>query len=104
MIVAPGSTSSDSSLSTGGLSSILPSKITSLSSYYIHLVSLFVPTAFDYSIARFAQLALDALDEEEVEDETVAKDLWTKLFRSWAAVGEYEKAYQAIMATPYHET
>ncbi|GAA5827090.1 hypothetical protein JCM5353_006183, partial [Sporobolomyces roseus] len=99
------SISSDSSLAAGGLSSILSSStISSLSSYYIHLVSLFVPTLFDYSLARFAQLALDALDEEGSEDEETAKDLWTKLFRSWASIGEYEKAYQAIMYTPYHET
>ncbi|GAA6058592.1 hypothetical protein JCM10212_007031 [Sporobolomyces blumeae] len=96
--------SADSSLSSGGLSRILPSSVTSLSAYYIHLVSLFVPTPFDYSIARFAELALDALDDEGVDDDETKKDLWSKIFRSYAAVGEYEKAYQAIMGTPFPET
>ncbi|GAA5940387.1 uncharacterized protein JCM15063_002619 [Sporobolomyces koalae] len=97
----------------GGLSAILPPKhLGSLSAYYVHLVSIFVPTGYDHSIAKFCQLALDALDDDDHDDraelerttEEDEKDLWTKLFRSWAAVGEYEKAYQAIMETPYHET
>ncbi|GAA5990570.1 hypothetical protein JCM5350_001037, partial [Sporobolomyces pararoseus] len=99
----------------GGLESILPfSKVKSLSSYYIHLVSLFVPACFDQSIARFSQLALDAIDQEReregagetmrVEDEQVEKDLWMKLFTSFAKLGQFEQAYRVIMDTPYHET
>ncbi|GAA5955260.1 hypothetical protein JCM3765_003262 [Sporobolomyces pararoseus] len=106
----------DTDQDQGGLESILLSttrhgrggrdKINSLSKFYIHLVSLFVPTSFDYSIARFSQLALDALDEEGVEeqDEVVEKDLWMKLFTSFAKMGQFEKAYQVIMETPHHET
>ncbi|GAA5862780.1 hypothetical protein JCM8547_006543 [Rhodosporidiobolus lusitaniae] len=95
--------SSDSSSSS--LSIILPSSIgSSLARFYIHLVALFVPTPFDASIARFALLALEALEDEGVTDEVTEKDLWTKLFRSYAATGDYEKAYGAIISTPYHET
>lgn len=97
--------SDDPSVSTGTIQEVLPSSVKTLGQYYVHVVSLFVPTAFDLSIARFAQLALDAYDEEgEHLDEQDGKDLWTKLFRSYAAVGDYEKAYRAIMDTPYHET
>ncbi|BGP12916.1 hypothetical protein JCM10213_004335 [Rhodosporidiobolus nylandii] len=91
--------------STSALPLILPSSVSSsLARFYIHLVSLFVPTPFDGAVARFAQLALEALEQEGVQDEPAEKDLWVKLFRSYAATGDYEQAYEVIMAAPYHET
>ncbi|GAA5902615.1 hypothetical protein JCM5296_000723 [Sporobolomyces johnsonii] len=88
-----------------GLSLVLPRQVgTSLARYYIHIVSLFVPYSMDHAIARFAHLALEQLDEEGIEDEVAAKDLWMKLFRSLAATAQFEKAYEVIMETPYHET
>ncbi|GAA5962589.1 hypothetical protein JCM21900_000955 [Sporobolomyces salmonicolor] len=91
--------------SASGLSLVLPSQIgTSLARYYIHIVSLFVPYSIDHAIARFARLALEQLDEEGIEDEVAAKDLWIKLFRSLAATGEFEQAYEVVMEAPYHET
>ncbi|GAA6013580.1 hypothetical protein JCM11491_002714 [Sporobolomyces phaffii] len=94
---------------SGGLREILPEDVSSLAKYYVHVVELCVPTPFDETVARFAQLALDALDDDDDNDEAevdeaVAKDLWTKLFRAWAAVGEYDRAYRAIMDTPFHDT
>ncbi|GAA5831797.1 hypothetical protein JCM11251_003887 [Rhodosporidiobolus azoricus] len=88
------------------LSLILPGQIgSSLARFYIHLVSLFISTPFDAAVARFAQLALEALEAEGGEtDEPTEKDLWIKLFRSYAALGDYERAYEVIMAVPYHET
>ncbi|GAA5994757.1 uncharacterized protein JCM10292_004335 [Rhodotorula paludigena] len=87
------------------LSLVVPSPAaTTLSQYYFHLVSLFVPTPFDGSIAHFAQLALGAFEQEGTVNEVVEKELWTKLFRSYAALGIYDRAYNAIMSTPYHET
>ncbi|GAA6005692.1 hypothetical protein JCM10207_005297 [Rhodosporidiobolus poonsookiae] len=90
---------------SSALALILPPLIaSSLAQFYIHLVSLFVPTPFDGAVARFAQLALEALEVEGTKDEPAEKDLWTKLFRSYAATSDFEKAYEAIMAMPYHET
>ncbi|BGP36873.1 hypothetical protein JCM10449v2_000775 [Rhodotorula kratochvilovae] len=85
---------------------VLPREVgTSLAPFYIHAVALFVPTPFDGAIARFAQLALDALAQEGgATDEVVDKDLWTKLFRSYAALAQYDKAYEVVMSVPYHET
>ncbi|GAA6035119.1 hypothetical protein JCM8097_006370 [Rhodosporidiobolus ruineniae] len=93
--------------SSSALSLLLPSSIdASLARFYMHLVALFVPTSFDLAVARFASLALEAieLEGELGQDEPAEKDLWIKLFRAYAATGEYEKAYETIMATPYHET
>ncbi|GAA6053519.1 hypothetical protein JCM3770_000306 [Rhodotorula araucariae] len=85
---------------------VLPREVgTSLAQFYIHAVALFVPTPFDGAIARCAHLALEALVQEGgVKDEVAEKDLWTKLFRSYAALAQYEKAYEVVMGVPYHET
>ncbi|BGP29003.1 hypothetical protein JCM10296v2_000739 [Rhodotorula toruloides] len=91
--------------SVAALLAVLPSEVgSSLARYYQHVVSLFVPTSFDGAIARLAQLALDALTTENLHDEVAEKDLWIKLFRSYAALGDYVKAYEVVMAAPYHET
>lgn len=87
-------------------SSLSQSRIDRLSRYYLHVVSLFVPTSFDRATARFAQLALDSIDQEgggEVDD-AVLKDSWTRLFTSWAKAGEYEQAYRVVMSTPFNDT
>ncbi|KPV78594.1 uncharacterized protein RHOBADRAFT_33298 [Rhodotorula graminis WP1] len=84
---------------------VLPDEVgTSLARYYIHVVGLFASTPFDAAVASFAQLALDALEAEGVKDEVAEMDLWTKLFRSFAALGQYDLAYQVVMSVPYHET
>ncbi|GAA5902148.1 hypothetical protein JCM6882_006713 [Rhodosporidiobolus microsporus] len=97
---------SSDSQSSSGLSLILPPSVgSSLARFYIHLVSLFITTPLDAAVARFAQLALEALEAEGgVQDEPTEKDLWIKLFRSYAALADYERAYEVIMAVPYHET
>ncbi|BGP21800.1 nuclear pore complex protein Nup160 [Rhodotorula toruloides] len=87
------------------LLAVLPSGVgSSLARYYQHVVSLHVPTSFDAAIARFAQLALDALTAEDLHDEVAEKDMWIKLFRSYAALTDYVKAYEVVMAAPHHET
>ncbi|GAA5854614.1 hypothetical protein JCM9279_005711 [Rhodotorula babjevae] len=84
---------------------VLPAEVgTSLARYYIHVVGLFASTPFDAAVAGFAQLALDALELEGVKDEGAEMDLWTKLFRSHAALGQYDLAYQVVMSVPHHET
>lgn len=80
-----------------------PVATTSRAAYYIHLVSLCSSTPFEHLIARFAQLALDALDEQDEVDADVASDLWIKLFRSCSATGNHVKAYEVIMAIPFAE-
>ncbi|GAA5977403.1 hypothetical protein JCM11641_000087 [Rhodosporidiobolus odoratus] len=87
------------------LAHLLPSSISSSPSrFYIHLVHLFLPTSFEAAVAHFAHLALESLEEEGIKDEVTEKDLWVKVFRSYAAIGAFEQAYEAIMAAPYHET
>lgn len=87
------------------LTLVLPREVeSSLARYYAHVVALFVPTPFDTAIARFAQLALAALETEGTKDELAEKDLWTKLFRSYAALAQYDQAYQVVMSIPYHDT
>ena len=84
---------------------VLPDEVgTSLARYYIHVVGLFASTPFDAAIAGFAQLALHALELEGIKDDAAETDLWTKLFRSHAALGQYDLAYQVVMSVPYHET
>ncbi|GAA5890373.1 hypothetical protein JCM8208_002795 [Rhodotorula glutinis] len=84
---------------------VLPDEVgTSLARYYIHVVGLFTSTPFDAAVAGFAQLALEALEAEDIDDDVAEMDLWTKLFRSHAALGQYDLAYQVVMSVPYHET
>ncbi|GAA5878145.1 hypothetical protein JCM3774_004309 [Rhodotorula dairenensis] len=81
-----------------------PDASTSLAAYYVHVLSLFAPTPFDDSIAHFAQLALDAYEREDLDAPRLENDLWIKLFRSRAMLGDYAKAYEIIMAIPDAET
>lgn len=58
----------------------------------------------DDAVAFFAPLAIEALAEEGVKEESIEKDLWLKLFRSHAVLGQYEEAYTTLMAMPYRDT
>ena len=76
----------------------------SLGRYYAHVVGLLGAREADAAVAKFAGLAIEAFEDEDVTDEAIEKDLWLKRFRSEASLGAYEAAYTTLMATPYLDT
>lgn len=89
-----------------GISRVLPYDVAgSLGRYYRHVVALFVDDGeAAEAVVRFAQLAIEALAEEAVQEPAMEKDLWLKLFRSNAALGHYEEAYTTLMSIPFEDT
>lgn len=47
---------------------------------------------------------MDAYEREDLDNPQLENDLWIKLFRSRAMLGDYAKAYEIIMAIPDAET
>ncbi|KAK4058160.1 hypothetical protein OIO90_000899 [Microbotryomycetes sp. JL221] len=90
-----------------GISHVLPvHALGSLGRYYRHVMSLFAESGADVAVLRFARLAIDTLAEEKSGEDldNTLKDLWLQLFKSSAALGEFEEAYTAMMAMAPGET
>ncbi|KAM0756678.1 hypothetical protein T439DRAFT_309129 [Meredithblackwellia eburnea MCA 4105] len=92
---------------SSGMSHVLPLSVRgSLGLYYRHVSSLFAEHGVHSSVVKFATLALDVLEDEDeiLRSEATLKELWFKIFKSNAAMGKYEEAYVALMATPFADT
>ena len=89
-----------------GISRVLPYDVAgSLGRFYRHVVALFVENGnADEAVVFFAPLAIEALADEGVKDDAIEKDLWLKLFRSYAVLGRHEEAYTTLMAMPHDDT
>lgn len=85
----------------GSLGCMLPfaARPNGLSDYYAHVSSLFGDAGQDGPAIYFGQLALRA----SAADATPSKSLYTRIFLSNIALGNYEDAYSILAATPSEE-
>lgn len=100
------STDRSNNSSNGGdnVSHVLPSDISdSLPRYYAHLVTLFASHKVHSSTVHFANLAIEASEEEESVEDLLLQDMWLQLFMGNASLELYEDAYTTLMAIPYHD-
>jgi nuclear pore complex protein Nup160 len=83
----------------GSLASILPftSKANGESDYYAHVSSLYGDAGYDGPAIYFGQLALRS------SNSTPSKALYTRIFLSNIALGNYEDAYSILTATSSEE-
>jgi nuclear pore complex protein Nup160 len=79
----------------------------SLLDYYRHVSAFYDRLSLDTSIVKFANLAIEAaasLSASSEKSGSDTKDLWSKLFKSTVALGNYEDAYMILTTNPYRET
>ncbi|KAH8923593.1 hypothetical protein BT69DRAFT_1350037 [Atractiella rhizophila] len=68
----------------------------SLARFYAHVAGIFEPKEAHSQTAYFSRLALDVWSAKDGS----STDLWSRLFRSIAQLGEFDRAYEVLMAMP----
>jgi len=85
------------------LQAVLPANLEdlgSLSAYYQHIAQLFEDESqFSFSVG-FYRLAIEALEDDGLEDSTTRDDLWYHVFRGQIVSEAWEAAYTTAAEMP----
>ncbi|RSH88570.1 uncharacterized protein EHS24_001115 [Apiotrichum porosum] len=84
----------------GSLAAVMPTCVgkKGLGEYYRRVMAVVDEYGLEGPVARFGTLALQSIESGDIN----TRDIWTRVFLAYIALGQYEDAYSTITSAPFH--